>query len=210
MRSAVMSVHPGLAGASRLPTSGEEGRPLQLVELLALLGAGMTAALASVLLDFSLRIPGHAIIRVVLPMAFGLAVVPRRMAGSAMGASALGSALVVKLGGLAAVGPGAIVSLALTGPLMDLALWHARRGWRLYLGFALAGLGANVAALAVRAGTKLAGLDYAAAARPLGAWLPQAAVTYPVCGAIAGLLSALVWFQCSAQRRDATSPECLR
>jgi len=206
MRSAVMSVHPGLAGASRLPAIRQEDHPLQWAEALVLLGAGVTAALASVLLDFSLRVPGHAIIRVVLPMAFGLAVAPRRMAGAAMGATALGSALVIKVGGFATVGVGAMASLALAGPLLDLALWRARRGWGLYLGFALAGLGANLAALGVRVGAKLVGLEHVAA-RPLGTWLPQAAVTYPVCGALAGLLSALLWFQFSTRGRDAASPE---
>jgi len=203
MRTAVMSVHPGLAGASRLPAIREEGRPLQLVELLLLVGAGVTAALACVLLDRNIGVPGHKIICVVLPMAFGLAMAPRRAAGVVMGVGALGSGLALKVGGAPGLGLGALVSLTLTGPLLDLALWRVRRGWRLYLGFALAGLGANLAALAVRVGPKLAGVDHAIG-RPLAVWLPRAGITYPVCGLLAGLLSALLWFQFSARETDAT------
>jgi len=213
MRTAVMSVHPGLAGASRLPAARQAGHPLQWAEVLVLLGAGVTAALACVLLDHDFGVPGHKIIRVVLPMAFGLAMAPRRAAGLVMGASALGSGLALKVGGAPGLGPGALVSLTLTGPLLDLALWRVRRGWRLYLGFALAGLGANLAALAVRVGPKLAlavrvgpklaGVDHAIG-KPLAVWLARASITYPVCGLLAGLLSALLWFQFSAPETDAT------
>jgi len=200
MRSAVMPLHPGLAGSSRLPGRIRKRESLAAADLLWLVGAGVTAAVATALLDFSLRVPGHAIVRVVLPMAFGLAVAPRRAAGMVLGTSALGSAGLLKVGGAPGLGPGALVSLTLTGPLLDLALWRARRGWCLYLGFALAGLGANVAALAARVGPKLVGIDHAVG-RPLAAWLPHASVTYPVCGLLAGLLSAAIWFQFRSRSR---------
>ena len=206
MRTAVLSVHPGLAGSSRLPILTREGEQVRAAELLFLLGAGIGAAAATAFLDLSLRIPGHAIIRAVFPMALGLAMAPRRMGGMVMGASALGSALVIKGGGLAGIGVGALTSLTLTGPLLDMALWRAKRGWRLYLGFALAGLAANMAALAVRGGTKLAGVDHAAG-RPLAHWWSQAIGTYAVCGVLAGLISAFVWFQFADRRRSAAKPE---
>lgn len=209
MRSRVLSVHPGLAGASRLSLLAQQGQQLQVAEMLLLMGAGVAAALASALVDLHLRIPGHAIIRAVFPMAFGLAVAPRRMAGTVMGTSALGSALVIRAGGFGGIGLGAITSLTLTGPLLDLALWRASRGWRLYGGFALAGLGGNLAALAVRAGSKLAGLDHAGA-RPLVQWWPQAVSTYALCGVLAGLISAFVWFQFTGDRHGGTTPETAR
>ncbi|MHC4399765.1 MAG: hypothetical protein ACYTG0_08805 [Planctomycetota bacterium] len=206
MRTAVLSVHPGLADSSRLPGVPQEGQRLEPVEILVLVSAGVVAAAASAFLDFSLRIPGHAIIRVVFPMAFGLAVAPRRMAGMVMGASALGSALLIRSSGLAAIGVGAITSVTLAGPMLDLALWRARQGWRLYVGFALAGLCANMAAFTVRGGIKLAGLDHAGG-RPLALWWPQAIGTYALYGALAGLVSALVWFQFAARDRGGSAGE---
>jgi hypothetical protein len=165
-----------------------------------LLGTGAVAALASAFLDLGLGIPGHAILRAVFPMAFGLAVVPRQLAGTVMGAGALATAIVVKAGGAGALGVGAMTSLLLTGPLLDVALWRAKRGWRLYLGFAVAGLVSNLAAMAVRGGAKLSGLDHLGG-RPFTDWWPVAVGTYALCGVIAGLVSALVWFQFSAGRR---------
>jgi hypothetical protein len=199
----VLPIHPGLADSSRLKLLTQQGESVRGAEILMLVFAGVCAAAASVFFDLSLKIPGHAIIRAVFPMAFGLAIAPRRMAGTVMGAGALGSALVFKVGGFGAIGVGALTSLTLTGPMLDLALWHARRGWWLYLGFAMAGVGSNLAALMVRAGIKLAGLDHVRG-RPLFAWLPQAIGTYVLCGAIAGLISALVWFQFA--RRDPKVP----
>jgi hypothetical protein len=113
---------------------------------------------------------------------------------------------VLNIGGFAALGMGAVTSLTLTGPLLDAALWRARRGWRLHLGFAMAGLTANMAALAVRAGAKLIGVDHAVA-RPLAVWLPEAVVTYAICGIMAGLISAVVWFEFSSKGRNAAVPE---
>ena len=211
MRTTTLSIHSGLAGSSRLSSVAGKPDHLYAADMLLLLGAGVTAALATALLNFGLGIPGHAIIRAVFPMSLGLALAPRRMGGMVMGASALGSALVIHGGGLAAIGHGAIglgamTSLTLTGPFLDLALWRARRGWRLYLGFGLAGLGSNLAALAVRGGTKLAGLD-PAMARPFAAWWLPAIGTYALCGALAGLISALVWFRFDAGSRGDVNTE---
>ncbi len=196
MQSPVLSIHPGLADSSRLPVLAQQRQQSKLAITLLLLGAGVSAALATAMLHLGLRIPGHSIIRAVFPMAFGLALAPRRMGGMTMGAGALGSALLIKTCGFAVIGVGAMTSLVLTGPLLDAALWRAGRGWRLYLAFALAGLTSNLAALAARAGTKLVGLDHLAG-RPLGEWWLQSVVTYPVCGLLAGLISAMVWFRFS-------------
>jgi len=206
MRSAVLSVHPGLAGNSRVPVLPREGQWSHTAATVVLLGAGVSAALATVLLDFSLRIPGHAILRAVFPMALGLALAPRRMGGMVMGTAALGSVLVINAGGSMALGIGAVTSLVLTGPLLDVALWRARRGWRLYLAFAVAGLTSNLAALTIRAGSKFVGVDHLAA-RPLATWWFQAVGTYALCGMLAGLLSAMVWFRFSSDGPGATTSE---
>jgi hypothetical protein len=209
MRTMALAIHPGLAQSTRLPALADQGQALRLAEMLLLLAAGAGAALATALLDFGLRIPGHAIIRAVFPMSLGLALAPRRMGGMVMGIGALGSAVALGAGGWAALGAGAMTSLALTGPFLDLALWRARHGWRLYLGFALAGLGSNLAALGVRAGTKLVGLGQPAA-RPLAEWWPQAVGTYLVCGLLAGLISAAVWFRFAAGTRHRVDVEAPR
>jgi hypothetical protein len=99
-----------------------------------------------------------------------------------------------------------MTSLALTGPFLDLAVWRARQGWQLYLGFALAGLGSNLVALAVRGGTKLVGFDHALA-RPFAMWWFPAVGTYAACGAIAGLISGLVWFRFVAGNRGGKNAE---
>jgi hypothetical protein len=198
MHHAVLQIHGGLAINSRLPALARDQEGLRVAEILFLLGTGAVAALASAFLDLGLRIPGHAIIRAVFPMAFGLAVVPRQLGGSVMGTGALATALVVKAGGAGALGLGALTSLLLTGPMLDLALWQAKRGWRLYLGFALAGLASNLVAMAVRGGIKVGGFDSLHGV-PLAQWLPVAAGTYALCGALAGLISALVWFQFAAE-----------
>jgi hypothetical protein len=205
MRSAVLSIHPGLAGNSRVPTLASEGQRSHVTAMVVLLGAGVSATLATVMLDFSLRLPGHAVLRAVFPMAFGLALAPRRMGGAVMGVGALGSLLMIKGSGLGSIGLGATTSLLLTGPLLDVALWRARRGWRLYLAFATAGLASNLVALTIRAGAKFGGLDHLTA-RPLAAWWFQAVGTYALCGVLAGLISAIVWFQFSNARQSETEP----
>lgn len=206
MRTAGLSLHPGLAGNSRLPTLAREGDRFQLAELLLLAAAGVAAAAATSFLDFGLRIPGHAIIRAVFPMSLGFALAPRRMGGSVMGVAGLMAIAVFHVGRVPTPGTGAMTSLLLMGPLLDLTLWRAKPGWRLYLGFAAAGLGANLGALGVRAGFKLAGLEHLKA-RPFGPWFSQAVVIFAICGVLAGLVSAAVWFRLSPPSRGRATPE---
>ena len=97
-----------------------------------------------------------------------------------------------------------MTSLLLTGPLLDLALMYAQAGWQLYLGFMLAGVGSNLVALVVRGVMKLWAADQLGGRR-FGEWLPQAVVTYLLCGAIAGLVSAVIWFQHNQTKRSASN-----
>jgi hypothetical protein len=158
MATGALGLHDGLYSSGRVPTLARTD-PVSWVELLTLvlMGAG-TAALSLSLPDFHLRIPGHAILSAVFPMALGLALVPRRLGGCVMGGSALVTGLLLQTTGLGRPGVGALTSLGLTGPLLDLALWGAPSGWRLYLGFVLAGLGSNLIAFAVRASARLMGV----------------------------------------------------
>lgn len=197
--SAVFGVHEGLSDASRMSAISRSITDRAAVQIgtLVLLGAG--AAVASGLLEWHLRIPGHAILRSVFPMALGLALVPVRTGGSIMGVSALGTALIMSVCSVASMGVGGLTSLALTGPFLDIALMGARRGWRLYLGFILAGVASNLVAFGLRGGAK-ALTGGMGGGRLAGEWWLQASLTYPVCGLLAGLISAAVWFRLRGDR----------
>src|SRR5262249_14885754 len=125
MLAAALRVNDGLLASSRVPALSRPGRTVSLAEAAALLAVGATAAVLTAALDLHLRIPGHAIIRAIFPMAFGLALVPRRLAGVCMGAGALATGSLLKTAG-AGIGPGALASLTLTGPCLDLAVLGAR------------------------------------------------------------------------------------
>jgi hypothetical protein len=200
----VLSINEELNASSRLPTLSRTGQGVRLAEWGVLIAAGVGAAICSVATpELHLRIPGHAILRGFFPMALGLAIVPRRFGGVVMGVSALLSIGVMNLTGLHTVGTGAATSLGLIGPMLDVALSWTRRGWQVYLGFILAGLATNMVALFVRAGFRIFEMGRN---RGAGEWWSQAAFTYPVCGIIAGLVSAAVWFQLR-RRRSAAAAE---
>jgi hypothetical protein len=164
------------------------------LEVVTLVLLGVTAAVMSGYVRLGLRIPGHSIVLAVLPMAFGIAVVPRQLAGTTMSVSAMLTAALLSASGVRYFGVGAMASITAVGPLLDLALARARGGWRLYLGFVLAGLAANTVAFSVRGASKLLQVE-GLGRRLFSDWLSQAAVTYVLAGALAGLLSAACWFR---------------
>ncbi len=205
MLPGILHVHEGLRVHGRVRVLAVSADRVSALELGLLVLLGAAAAAGAVLPDFNLRIPGHAILRSVVPLALGMALVPRRGSGVVMSGSALATALLLRLGNLGP-GAGAFTSLCLTGPLLDLALARARRGWHVYLGLVLGGLVSNLAALLVRGGLKAFLLE-TPGARPAGAWFSQAIITYPVCGMLAGLLSALLWFQLRERRPAAHEGE---
>jgi len=191
----ILPLHPELQATTRLRKFASPEDTAGLRDWLCLISAGAAAAVLSLSLDLHLRIPGHAILRAVFPMALGLALAPRRGAGTVMGGTALLAAVGLRLtvgtgGGMSL---GALTSLAASGPLLDWSLHRYRRGRRQLLGFAAAGLAANLLALAVRGTAKAMAWEHVGA-RPLAAWLPKAAVTYVLCGLLAGLISGVVFF----------------
>lgn len=186
-------VRDGLVGAGRLPALAPAHPRISIAELLLLLICGAAAAAAVGLAKLGLGIPGHSIVLAALPMALGLSLAPRRLAGSVMSSGALGAAWLLAGAGGTSYGSGSFVSLALLGPMMDVALRKVRRGRLVYAALVAAGVATNLLALASRAAAKLVGLD-AAGARPFDSWWLQAAVTYTLSGAAAGLLGALCWF----------------
>jgi hypothetical protein len=197
------SAHEGLADAARLPSLAQARQRISAAELLLLLASGAAAAVAVGKAKLGLGIPGHSIVLAALPMVLGMALAPRRLAGSMMSAGAVGTAWVLAGAGAADFGAGSFVSLCLLGPMMDVALRHARTGRRVYAALIVAGVLTNVLALGSRAGAKLVGLD--AGSRPFDSWWLQALVTYTLSGAVAGLLGALCWFHfhSTSPRREA-------
>lgn len=189
--------HVGLYGTTRLRRLVSEPWAAPAADWMLLAALGAFAAMSSACLDLGIqRVPGHAILRVVFPLALGLAVVPRRGAGTVMGGSALLSAVLLRMGGLQSegLGLGALTSLLATGPLLDMTLRRAQTGWRQYVGFAVAGLISNLLALAMRGSAKALGLELPGR-RPLGEWLAQASFTYVLCGLAAGVISGLILFR---------------
>jgi hypothetical protein len=195
-------IHDGLAAAGRIPPITRVRERISISELTLLLFLGAASATMAGFLRLGIRLPGSSIILSMLPMILGLALAPRRLSGFIMSAGAFGTASAFSLAGMAHYGSGAFVSLCLMGPMMDFALANARKGWRLYLGLTLAGLGTNLLALSSRAMSKFLGLDFTGT-RPFGTWWTQAILTYSLFGAVAGLVGAFCFFH--LRRRQSKS-----
>ncbi len=206
MNAVFLPLHRELLASSRIAAWTRPSDRLRWAELVVLIGAGATAAFAVGCLDFGLRVPGHAILRAVFPMALGLSLAPRRWGGLVMGLGAGATAMLLKATGGAGLGIGALTSLCLIGPLLDAALWRTKSGWPVYLSFGLAGCLANFGAFLVRGGWKASGWE-SLLKRPLAEWVSVASWSYLLCGLAAGLLSAAIWFRLRAGRDEPHPPE---
>jgi hypothetical protein len=186
--------HAGLLTATRVPTLGRADARISGAEVTTLLLAGAAAAVLTGFVRLGLRIPGHAIVLAVLPMALGLALVPRRFAGVIMGGSALGAAGALSAAGFTHYGVGAMTSMCLSGAMMDVAVLGAGPGWQVYVRLLGAGFVTNMLAFMQRGAGKVFALDQPGT-RVFDGWVSEAMVTYTLSGAAAGLLGALCWFQ---------------
>lgn len=221
MKTRALRVHPGLDGSSRLTRlrnvlwqPGAHG--LQGTEVLFLLGCGVLSALSVLLPELKLQVPGHAILRAVFGMAFGLALVPRLGAGTVMGVGAFATTLICREMGQGKDGLGSLTSLCLTGPCLDVALRYVRSGPWLYVGLMGAGLLSNMTAFAVQYTDKVwhwtrlltgsgggGGMGTGGGGgRGLMSWLAMASWTYPLFGITAGLISAVVLFRFRDRKSD--------
>jgi hypothetical protein len=200
MFSKALAIEPFLLESGRFPSlSGHSGR-VRGMELGCLFVMGTLAAVAANLVEVKLRIPGHAIVRVIFPIALGLALVPRRGSGLVMGTVGLGTSLMIGVARFGTPGFGATTSLVLSGILMDLVARRARAGWQLYGGLAIAGCLTNLAAFGLKASTKLAGLDPGWS--HWYTWWPRAVISYPLSGLIAGLVCAMILFRFQGPRDE--------
>jgi hypothetical protein len=157
------------------------------------------AAIAVGAFHLQIRLPGHAILRGVIPLALGLALVPRRSSGMVMSVGAGITAAAMTWDQIGRFPPAAILSVVALGPVLDLALSGEPRGWRLYARFVAAGALANLLAFVIRLGTALAGWDFRGSRQFTEFW-PFALTTFVLCGALAGLISAALWFRLSSRR----------
>jgi hypothetical protein len=151
------------------------------------------------MLQLRLGVPGHAILRGVVPMALGLALVPRRSAGMVMSCGAGTMAALMLMGGYGRFQPAALLSVLLLGPVLDMALVGRPSGWRLYARFVAAGVLANFAAFAARFAVAFLGHRLQGGRQFIEFW-PTALGSFVLCGAIAGLVSAALWFRLSSRR----------
>lgn len=180
-----------------------------IVQVLLLLGLGLLTGLVRCFVDLSLGVPGHSIVLIMVPVAFGVAATRRRGAGTVTSASAL--ATVAAVGCLpvrVSMGVGAIVSLFAAGPALDIWLSTLHRR-HVYTACVAAGVSANLVALCAKIGLRTAGLyPGIQAAAFFDLWLHRATITYPLCGAVAGLLAAAVCF--SMRDRTDQAPDAAR
>jgi len=179
---------PAISGAARISAS----------ELACLLACGAMAALAIGLLHLSLRMPGHAILRGVLPMAMGLALVPRRSAGTIMAIGAGVTATAMSAGQIGSFPPTAMLSVLALGPVMDIALLGRPSGWQLYARLIIAGVVANLLAYALKAAGVQLGIEMDGGGQLMSFGLPIILASYVLCGALAGFIGAAAWFRQSS------------
>jgi hypothetical protein len=184
---------PNLRTASRLPSLSREA-PISIAEVACLLACGALAVMLVGFVRLPLRIPGHAILHGVVPMSLGLALVPRRCGGILMAIGAGITATAMSFAELGRFQPAAVSSILALGPVLDIATAGRARGWLLYARFALAGAVANCLAFALRMSTKLFGWDLPGARQVTNFW-SFALLSFVLCGAIAGLVSAAIWFR---------------
>ena len=132
---------------------------------------------------------------------FGLALIPRRGSALIVGGVAAITGTIFSLRGIGDTSSGALTILWLIGPLLELAMVGATQGWKLYLRFATAGLATNLIAYLVRA---FAAGSLTVGSKRFGSW-QMTLLSWVLCGAAAGLLSAIVWFRASRNQNQPSS-----
>lgn len=195
MFAATFAPLPNLRESSRVPAISRAAG-ISLAEFACLLACGALAAMAVGFLHLSLRVPGHAILRGVVPMALGLALVPRRSAGTVMAIGAGITAAAMSAAHLGRFPVPSMLSVLALGPVLDLALLGQTTGWRLYVRFVLGGAIANLLAYGLKAAGVWLGIEMLSGGREFMRFiLPIVLASYIVCGALTGFLGAAACFR---------------
>lgn len=170
-----------------------DSKHVALAEWAILLGAGVSSAVGGRLLG-NYGIPGSNLLQVVLPMAAGLALVPRRGSGLTMGTSALAAGLAMSALGAKHENPSALARLFLLGTCLEIGPARASdRRW-VWLWFVAAGLAANVLGLAVKVVMAQLGWE-GIGGRGIFVHWPMRVASWAICGALAGGVSAILFFR---------------
>lgn len=205
--TSAMPLIPSLDEARRFARPHSASGRVSTVEWAILVGAGA----ASVAISLSIggfRIPGSSILQAVLPMAAGLALVPRRGAGLTMGTVALtGGAAMMGMSALGVphVHPSELARLFLLGVCLEVGPARAHDKRWIWLWFTAAGLAANLLGFAIKMGFAQLGWEgWGGRGLP---W-PTRLASFAICGALAGGASAVLFFRRSATRasREDESP----
>jgi hypothetical protein len=195
MLSTTFAPQSSLRDSSRLPALTRSAG-VSVAEIACLLACGALAALAIGFLHISLRLPGHAILRGALPMAMGLALVPRRTAGTLMAIGAGFTAAGLTAMNLGSFPVPAMLSVLALGPVLDVALLGHSTGWRLYAKFVVAGAIANLLAYALKVAGVWLGIGmFSGGGNFARLSLVAVIASYVLCGALAGLLGAAACFR---------------
>lgn len=192
--SALSVVNSQLLGARRLRGLSVAGTRMSAAEIGLLLAFGAAAACLLTFVRVRIPLPGHAILMAALPLAAGLATVPRRTSGTIMSAGGGLASLAIVASGIGVLQSAALTGLLTLGPLLDLVLRGNVAGWRLYVKFIVAGCVANLAAFGVRLAMALLAMD-PPGSRPFASFWGVALVSFLLCGAAAGLVSAAACFR---------------
>ncbi|MSR29865.1 MAG: hypothetical protein EXR99_00020 [Gemmataceae bacterium] len=155
---------------------------------------GCLAALAWQQLRLGLGIPGHAIVKAVVPLGLGIALVPWRGGGTIQ--SLIAGLLTLVIPAAPGEGSASRISLICLGPVLDLCLLKGSRGRWLLLCFGLAGLLANLLAFLSRLLPLLLAGEIPRRNLTQGWW------TYPLCGFLAGMMAAAAVFKTRASPKD--------
>lgn len=200
-----LALHPGLSSHTRILPGERTSLRMRELAFLFLCGAAAIVVAEYVKLPIK-QMPGKAILQTMIPLAIGLAVVPRYGAGSTMSLAGLLTYLTLRGTTDINIGVGSMTSALVTGLCLDVLLLRVQRGVWLYLGFVLAGLSSNLIAMLARGTAKIGNFDDLFD-RPWEVWRQQAIITYPLFGILAGLICAAVFF--SLRRRDANKKPAL-
>jgi hypothetical protein len=173
-------------------------------EIALLLAFGALAALAMGLVHLGLRLPGHAVLKPILPIAIAAAFVPRRASGCVVGLAAGAMAAVMLAGQWGQYQPAALASLVLLGPALDLAARGAHGRSVLLARFAAAGCAANMAAMGVKLLASVVGFESGGGG--FAASWPLPIFSFALCGAFAGLVGAAIALAVRGKNQPTDSP----